>query len=175
MDKNSAPLHLGFLTILQEQNSYIGGYMVVNAWGRPLEFRLTSAVQPNRVQQILYGPTLPTYLCSDLIAKALVEKTGLVINLVVTDTEHVLDLRLKLDVPVLWLPSAERLTQSDLPGLEVRAADQRRSALRSHSQFPQELEDIRGLVSRVEETLDLAEPFVRIREALAEARRTRAA
>src|SRR5438874_9502528 len=67
---------LGFLTIVQEQNGYLGGYLVTNLWGRPLEFRLSTAVQPNRVQQILYGPALQPYLCADLIGKTLVEKTA---------------------------------------------------------------------------------------------------
>ncbi len=179
MDTNTAPLHLGFLTVVQEQNAYIGGYMVVNVWGRPLEFRLTSAVQPNRVQQILYGPTLPAYIAGDLIGKALVEKTGLPIRLVVTDAEAALDLRLKLEVPVIWLPSAERPSQGPLPGLEISPAQERRPALRSHAQYPQEVEDVRTLLGQVEQILgtpvDLVEPFARIREALQEARRTRAA
>ncbi len=102
-DKIATALQLGFLTVLHEANGYLGGYLAVNCWGRPLEFRLTSAVQPNRVQQILYGDTLETYICADLIGKTLVEKTGLAVQVVVTDREEVLDLRLKLDVPVAWL------------------------------------------------------------------------
>src|SRR5437588_8117327 len=44
----SMAMNLGFLTIVQENGSYQGGYLVTNLWGRPLEFRLSSAVQPNR-------------------------------------------------------------------------------------------------------------------------------
>ena len=44
----STPLKLGFLTVLEEPSSYLGGYLVTNAWGRPLEFRLSTAVQPSR-------------------------------------------------------------------------------------------------------------------------------
>src|SRR6476659_123684 len=63
----TGPLNLGFLTILQDGTSYLGGYLVTNQWGRPLEFRLTSAVQPNKVQQVLYAATLVPYICGDLI------------------------------------------------------------------------------------------------------------
>ena len=62
-------LHLGFLTVFTEANGFLGGYLVTNSWGRPLEFRLSTAVQPNRVQQILYGNTLTEYLSADLIGK----------------------------------------------------------------------------------------------------------
>src|SRR5580692_5789697 len=96
----STPLHVGFLTVLQEGGGYLGGYLVTNTWGRPLEFRLSSAVQPNKVQQILYAGTLLPYVCGDLIGKALVDKAGLAVQLVVTTCEAALDLRLKLEVPV---------------------------------------------------------------------------
>src|SRR5437773_707729 len=45
-----AGLTLGFLTVLHDAAGFTGGYLVTNAWGRPLEFRLTTPVQPNRVQ-----------------------------------------------------------------------------------------------------------------------------
>src|SRR5947209_17748548 len=106
-DKRNALTSLGFLTVLNEANGYVGGYLVTNTWGRPLEFRLSSAVQPNRVQQILYGPTLEPYLCADLIGKTLIDKAGVPAHLIVTDREIVLDLRLKLDAPVAWLVPAE--------------------------------------------------------------------
>src|SRR5262249_19826107 len=102
-----APLNLGFLTVVQESGGYLGGYLVTNNWGRPLEFRLSSAVQPNRVHQILYGGTLKAYVCADLIGKALVEKTATPMQLLLTDSEPVLDLRLKVATPVVWLAPAD--------------------------------------------------------------------
>src|SRR6476620_3074633 len=70
----AGPIHLGFLTVFQEGPGYLGGYLVTNSWGRPLEFRLSTAVQPNRVQNLLYGKTLQEYLCADLIGKTLIDK-----------------------------------------------------------------------------------------------------
>ena len=71
---NAGPVNLGFLMVLQEGNTYLGGYLVTNQWGRPLGFHLSSAVQPNKVQQVLYAATLVPYVCADLIGKALVDK-----------------------------------------------------------------------------------------------------
>src|SRR5947209_10267059 len=102
-DKRNALTSLGFLTVLREAGGFVGGYLVTNTWGRPLEFRLSSAVQPNRVQQVLYAGTLESYVCADLIGKTLVDRAGVPVQLVVTDRPEVLDLRLKLEAPVLWL------------------------------------------------------------------------
>lgn len=104
---STSAVNLGFLTVLHEASGYLGGYLVTNAWGRPLEFRLSSAVQPNRVQQILYASTLQPYVCADLIGKTLVDKAGLPVQAVLTDREIVLELRHKLEVPVLWVTPAD--------------------------------------------------------------------
>src|SRR5579885_650462 len=106
--------NVGFLSVLQESGGYVGGYLVTNPWGRPLEFRLTSAVQPTRVQQVLYGDTLPAYVCGELI-----DKTATPVQWVVTDNPLALDLRLRLEIPVaLWQPAAESVPTP--PGLLVQ-------------------------------------------------------
>jgi hypothetical protein len=54
---------LGFLAVVEhELHGLFGGYLLLNATGRPLEFHCTAPVRPNRAQQILYGPTLEPYL-----------------------------------------------------------------------------------------------------------------
>jgi hypothetical protein len=165
-------LNLGFLTVLHESNVYVGGYLVTNQWGRPLEFRLSTAVQPNRVQQILYAGTLQAYICADLIGKTLVDRAGVPVQLVVTDEEAVLDLRLRMDCPVAWIappndPLAARLVAA---GAEVRPAAAGKPALLCHPRFLSDLPLLRTLLDRIE-GMDLAEPFGRIREAIGEARK----
>ncbi|MBV9125566.1 MAG: hypothetical protein JO112_19630 [Planctomycetes bacterium] len=169
----SAALNLGFLTVLHEASGYLGGFLVTNLWGRPLEFRLSTAVQPNRVQQILYGGTLQPYICADLIGKTLVDKTGTPVQLVLTDREPVLDLRLRVAVPVAWVappgdPLAETLAAR---GAEVLPAEQGRGPVVCHPRFPADAPAIREILERLDGTLDLAEPFARIREAVGEARK----
>jgi hypothetical protein len=157
----TSPLNLGFLTVLQEAGGYVGGYLVTNEWGRPLEFRLSTAVQPNRVQQILYAGTLQPYICADLIGKTLVDRTAASVPLVVTDTEAALDLRLRLEVPVAWI-APEGNHPSALPV---------RGAVCCHRRFPEDAAAIEQVLDRVTGLLDLHEPFTRIREAIGEARK----
>ncbi len=165
--------NLGFLTIAHEPNGYVGGYLVTNQWGRPLEFRLSTAVQPNRVQQVLYGDTLEPYICADLIGKTLVEKTSVPAGLILTDCASALDLRLRLESPVVWLaapddPSAGRLSEA---GCCVRPARDGRGAILCHARFPSDVAVVRGLLDEVDGMVDPAEPFARIKEAMGEARK----
>lgn len=160
-------LTLGFLSVLQETNGWLGGYLVTNGWGRPLEFRLTTAVQPNRVQTVLYGPTLTEYLHADVIGKTLVEKTTTKPDLIVTDSLPALALRARIEIPVIGVGSPpETLTElvafphsrSSAPVLLAR-------------KFEADRDRIIALLDQVDSAVDLAEPFSRVREAVAEARK----
>jgi hypothetical protein len=149
----AATTNLGFLTILRVGAGFLGGYLVTNPWGRPLEFRLSSAVQPNRVQQILYGQSLEPYICADLIGKTLVDKTATLAQIILTDHPAALDLRLRVEVPVALV---------DL--------DASTNPLSPHSHFPNDASALRHLNERLGK-FDFGEPFTRIREAIAEARK----
>ncbi len=164
-----ANVALGFLTVIQEPTGWVGGYLVTNAWGRPLEFRLTSAVQPNRVQTVLYGPTLNEYLHVDVIGKALVEKTSIRPDLIVTDCLAVLGLRSRIDIPVIALPgSAGVPPASDSIALTHAIS---KSPLLLSARFASDEAMIVERLDGVDPAVDLAEPFDRIREAVAEARK----
>jgi hypothetical protein len=165
--KANSPLALAFLAVLQEQTGWLGGYLVTNGWGRPLEFRLTTAVQPNRVQTALYGPTLVDYIHADVIGKTLVEKTGTKPDLIVTDSPPALALRSRIEIPVIALaPPTGTLAEA------VSFAHPRPSVgLLLPGRFASDREAVAQLLERVDPAVDLAEPFARIREAVSEARK----
>jgi hypothetical protein len=165
---SSSPAHLGFLTVLHEPGGFLGGYLVTNLWGRPLEFRLSTAVQPNRVQQVLYASTLAGYVCGELIGKTLFDKTATAAQVILTDTRDCWTLRRVADVPVVWV--APPGDMGDLPGVLVRPATGFRGPLLAHPDFPEDSPRLKDLFERLS-GLDVAEPFARIREAIAEARK----
>jgi hypothetical protein len=157
---------LGFLSVLQEPSGWLGGYLVTNGWGRPVEFRLSTAVQPNRVQAALYGPTLIEYLFADLIGKTLVEKTATKPDLIVTDAPAALPLRSRIEIAVVALRSNNSAT--DAQELEhSRAA----GGLLLPPQFASDRERVIAVLDRIDPAVELGEPFARIREAIAEARK----
>jgi hypothetical protein len=166
---DAATIQLGFLTILHDALGYSGGYLLTNAWGRPLEFRLTTAVQPNKVQQLLYGPTLRPYLCADLIGKSLVEKAGSLPTLLITDCDAVLELRPHVDFPVAWLAPADHPDIARLENAGRLVVKTPSHALLSHAQFD-DVERVKANLHAAD-PVDLAEPFHRVREALAEAKK----
>src|SRR5208282_481003 len=105
---NNSRAAIGFLTVMDDpQHGLFGGYLVLNLAGRPLEFHCTAPIKPNRAQQILYGPTLESFLYGEQIGSTLLGHAKTSPLVVCTDREPVLSLRDLVDVPVaLVLPPA---------------------------------------------------------------------
>lgn len=153
--------HLGFLSILSEPIGTLGGYLITNSWGRPFEFRLTSAVQPTRVQHILYGPALGSYVCGELIAKTLIDKSSTPVQWLLTDHPAVLSIRGRCAMPISLWKAGEACTDNLLvAGPNLYCDDQ----------FPGDVPAVESFLARLG-NLDLSEPFQRIRDAIHEARK----
>jgi hypothetical protein len=101
VDSGKELFRLGFLTAIEvPERGYVGGLLVTNQFGRPLEFQCTAPLKPNRTQEILYGPTLVPYLLSDLIGRTLIEKVGVKPHLVLTERQELIGLRELVEIPV---------------------------------------------------------------------------
>ncbi|MCA9040159.1 MAG: hypothetical protein KDA65_07440 [Planctomycetaceae bacterium] len=155
-------LHLGFLAAIEvKDRGYVGGLLVTNHFGRPLEFQCTAPVRPNHTQEVLFGPTLVPYLYNELIGKTLIEKTGVKPNLVLTEDERILGLREHVDLPIgLLLVEASACPDS------LRLGQQK---VRFHDRHPTDRDVLYELGNLVSNETDLYEPFERVKQALQEA------
>ncbi len=181
---------LGFLTVVEHpQYGLFGGYLVLNVAGRPLEFHCTAPIKPNRAQEILYGPTLQSFLYGEQIGQTLIQQASIAPWLVCTDQEPALAAREYASMPmVLVLPSesepvtgqaVEPQTAGD-PSRIVRLDSAHHGPRlvtfelgRNRLALPERAEEDRELVTarlaELADSFDLAEPFQRIRAAIEEA------
>jgi hypothetical protein len=181
-------ISLGFLTIVEMADwGYVGGYLLLNGLGRPLEFHCTSPLKPNRAQEILYGPTLRPYVYGELIGKLLVSKSSQEPLLICTDVPEVLETRQHIERPVVLVlaepPAAA--PPREHAGLELfRRVDAAHGPKRPWHPFrhrqhwlavpashPQDEPIVTERCAALRGDFDLLEPFTRIREAIAEAQR----
>ena len=180
-DVKSKPA-LGFLTVVQHpQYGLFGGYLVLNMAGRPLEFHCTAPIKPNRAQEILYGPTLESFLYGEQIGQTLLNQAGIAPLLVCTDQPPALATRDHTSTPlVLVLPPEDgRAEEHSGKFFRVDAAHSGGPRLaifqlgRNRLALPEQATEDRRLIterlSDLAESFDLAEPFERIREAIEEA------
>jgi len=190
---------LGFLTVLDyPEYGLFGGYLVLNALGRPLEFHCTAPIRPNRAQQILYGPTLEPYLFGEQIGCALVAAAKTAPRLVFTDRVPALALRQFVEMPVVLVlsgesepgqgaaqtPEAAQISEVSNCGSAALRLDTPHAVARHVAAFQlgrnrlalplaaaDDQQEVTVRLADLPESFDLAEPFERIREAIEEARR----
>ena len=158
---------LGFMAITSEQG-YLGALLVTNSWGRPLEFRLTTAINPSRVQQILYGQTLESHIVAELIGRALLEKSAVVPHMVLVDHPLGLDLQSVLDIPVVYAGRREGDGNGLYPLSNLPEGTPRLFLKQQDS--PMEAR-IQSIIDGLPSKSDLLDPFVRAQEAMIEARK----
>jgi hypothetical protein len=169
---------LGFLTVIEhEQHGLLGGYLVLNSAGRPLEFHCTSSVRPNRAQAILFGPTLDAYLYGEQIGQALVTKSALKPAVICTNQPQALALRDFVDSPVLLVESEAPAAGGAMLRVDGahRGASPRFLARRGGDRISladaNDAERATAFLATLAESFDLSEPFARIHGALEEAQR----
>ncbi len=163
-------LRLGFLTTLEvEPKGLIGGLLVTNRFGRPLEFHCTAPIRASKTQEILYGRTLRPYLKCDLIGQTLLQRTAVKPDVVLTCDAELLPLRELQEIPVACCGDSQESTD-DPPPATLQIAGQ---TLRFHSAHQQDDADrLKRHSSRLPQDADLSEPLDRVREALAETARS---
>jgi hypothetical protein len=68
------PIKLAYFMAVKEGASYLGGLLVTDASGIPLDFRYTEPITPTRLQSILYGKSLEPHLKEEVIQKTLLKE-----------------------------------------------------------------------------------------------------
>ena len=159
---NQDPFRLGFLTAIEDaERGFVGGLLVTNRFGRPLEFQCTAPVKPNRAQQILYGPTLRPFVLGELLGRTLLDKIGVKPHLVLIESDEILDLRQHVPMAVAYL--TDKVTdESTQLALGTHG-------IAFHPDFAGDRAEIARHVKALPPNADLLrEPFERVREALTE-------
>lgn len=168
----SEQLRLGFLETMEvEGRGHVGGLLVTNQHGRPLEFQCTTPVKPNRTQEILYGETLRPWLLGELIGGTLLERVSIKPDVIVTSDPSILELRKHTSIPVACTGAADAAGSAASPGEQsaVRLGTHR---LRFHDEHRTDVDLLARQRHLIPDQADLMEPLERVREALAETVRT---
>jgi hypothetical protein len=188
----------GFLTVVQQPSlGLVGGYLLLNAQARPLEFHCTAPVRASRTQEILYGPTLEPFLYGEQIGRTLFQACGQQPTAIFTDRPAALSAAEHAAAPV-WLVLPDETSASAAPNsagatsgakeavplaptANFRADPAQPGVAAMHAlrcgayRLACRAEDAgRGVAERIEAavaTFDLEEPFERIRAAIDESQR----
>ncbi len=82
----------GFLVVrVEDDGTYVGGLMVTDATGLPLDFRYTDPITPTRLQRALYGGVLDRYLRTEVVLRTLLDALEEAPSLLVVNDPDLLD------------------------------------------------------------------------------------
>jgi hypothetical protein len=188
---------IGFMTVAElPERGLVGGYLVLNTGGRPLEFHCTAPVKASRAQEILYGPTLRPYLYGEQIGRALLAKAKHAPEFIGIDAVDVMAVRPFAKSPVVYVIPAPLEPESTSTEADRRTCarpmvtsrvDQQHQLVRQpmtarlvefslgtqrvavSSEFVDDRETVSDRLHKHADGFDLFEPFQRIHEAIQEA------
>jgi hypothetical protein len=82
----------GYLVVRSDEGgSYVGGLMVTDGAGLPVDFRYTDPITPTRLQRALYGGVLDRYLRSEVVLRTLLSALERPPTLLLVDDHELLE------------------------------------------------------------------------------------
>uniref|UniRef100_A0A7C4CF09 Uncharacterized protein n=1 Tax=Fervidobacterium thailandense TaxID=1008305 RepID=A0A7C4CF09_9BACT len=152
---------IGYLAVSKIENKHLGGLLVVNELGIPVEFKYSEPVTPTKLQEIIYGSSLEYYLHVEIIAKGLIQKSESRPEVILVQDPNLLFDKNIVFVSALPQSVAEKKESSEaiinLPGMSLKIMVSEGFKLDDAT-----LEKIRELASKI----DILEPFDRVEKAL---------
>jgi len=170
----AGPRAYGFLTAVESgTHGVFGGYLLVDALGRPLEFHCTAPVKVSRAQQILFGSTLQSHLHGQQIGGTLLAEGTVTPEVVLTDLEPMLHVRNHTKLPVALLRGSSATMPAVVTGgtLGTSSFTIGNTSVSPHVSDAFREDDLRARLEELAAAVDLCEPFERIRAAIDEAQR----
>jgi hypothetical protein len=92
--KPPVSLNLAYLLVASPlPNVFIGGLMVTDRFGLPLEFRYTEPIQPSKIQQVLYGQVLNSYIKKEVILETLLKNIEVSFKALLVEDDALLEIK----------------------------------------------------------------------------------
>ena len=85
-------LKLAYLMVASPSpNIFVGGLMVTDGRGLPVEFRYSEPIQPTKIQQVLYGQVLSAYIKREVIMETLLKSVDTKFKCLLVEDESFVD------------------------------------------------------------------------------------
>lgn len=164
-----------YLITLFEKDAYVGGMMITDHHGIPLDFKYTDQVTPTKVQRIIYGSVMEQYIRNHVIIGALVQELKQQPNFFVVSQHQIFEIQEANSLPVIALqrtqfnalgePGAVNRAKENEILLQGRPETPPTRVIFGEMQVEQQETIIKDLIY-LAKFMDLVEPMERLEEAL---------
>jgi ribosomal protein S2 len=152
-----------FMIYKSPEDKYAGGLMTLNDKGLPINFKYTEPIKPSKIQKIIYGNNLKSFLASEIIGKKILEGENDIDYFFIDDNE-ILDF---IDTDKLLVYIKESYSDMEKTEKEnetfINISDKKTYKLIFSKKTG---EDLINKIKDNAEYFNLSEPFIRLKEAL---------
>ena len=170
-------LKIGYALSLSTPAGIIGGVLVTDEKGFPLEFQYTDPILPTKIQRILYGASLDKYLKVDVILDNLLKVLTNKVDFIIVEEDQMLEYdNSKADiVRIVPVNSADIKIEAEIQKNKENEYFMQFSKIRQpvRVQFQKNIEETDGLFIKISEAIktvskyiDVTEPQVRVSKSL---------
>ena len=169
---------LGYIVIDGNEGLIRGALLVVDVRGIPLDFRYTDYIRPTKLERILYGNALDTYLKQELILQSLLDAVEVDpqlwicndMNLLnpLKDTGHVKAVLISPSTrqPLDSIGSIESTSEPNVFYLQADGVSAPLRLVFANGTRSDEIQNSASLLVEAASTMEITEPFLRIQKAL---------
>ena len=155
---------------------FMGGLLVTDHKGFPMEFRYTDPVIPSKLQRIIYGNALDRYLVVEVISRSLIDSITDKPDLYITNSRLILELSSILGAPLISiqesnespLPEMGHIAKLEDGGVLMQIHPSGSPVHITYTGKAADFERIQPLIENAGSEMDLLEPLKRIDNALGE-------
>lgn len=159
---------LGYLSVQEDGSGAVGGLLLLNIYGRPLELHCSVPVRVNRAQSLLYGESLRSQLYGQTIAVALLEAASVRPSFLLTDNLDMLAFRPLSDIFLAYVSGSSADGTGICAGVAEPADELAGCRCLAAPGYRDDIANIRTQWTELGPSVEIMEPFQRLREALRE-------
>ncbi|MBQ7560935.1 MAG: hypothetical protein IJS99_03740 [Synergistaceae bacterium] len=170
--------NLGYIVIEGSEGQMRGAALACDTRGIPVDFRYTDLVKPTRLERILYGSSLDTYLKEELMLESLLDSIEVDPLLwLCSDSDLLNPLKIVGQVKAALisesshapLDAAGHVETTSEKGVFLLQASENGAPLRLEfpdNVRPEEIKQAAEILTEAAKSMDVLEPFTRIQKAL---------
>ncbi|MBQ9566387.1 MAG: hypothetical protein IJU98_12450 [Synergistaceae bacterium] len=174
----ASPNSLGYVIVDGLEGQIRGASLVVDTRGIPLDFRYTDPIRPTKLERVLYGSALNTYLREELVLQSLLgavevkpqlwlcNELDLLVPLRTIGKVRAVSLAPSSHAPLDAVGHVEPTSEADVLLLQADAVSAPLRAAFPAGSRPDEAQQTMALLVEAAKTMELLEPFSRIQKAL---------
>ena len=174
-----AGISLGYAAVDGVEGLIRGASLVVDARGIPLDFRYTDPIRPTKLERVLYGNALNTYLREELVLRSLLgaveskpqiwlcSETDLLMPLRTIGKVKTAFLSQSTHAPLDATGQTEPTSEANVVLLQADSVSAPLRIALPDGTRQEEAQQVAAILVEAAKTMELLEPFGRIQKALA--------